>query len=1008
MARPRWRERYASKLATPQEALKRIRNGQTLFVGSGAGEPVLLTDTLAQSASLFCDLQVIHLTTARPDPPLADPALVDSLRYNTFYIGRHVAKSPLEGEADYTPMSVRELPDAMADGTITIDAALIQVSEPDALGHCSLGVSVGATKAAVEHARLVIAQVNPRMPVTLGDSLIPVDAIDVLVDGEAPLIEVPSPVLEPVHLTIGRHIARLIPDGATLHFDRSAISAATIRYLTTRQDLGIHTDIITDDILRLIETGAVTNRLKRTHKGKSVATMAMGSSRLYAALSSNPYVELLPIDEIGDPAVIASNDNMVSVQAIQEVELTGLARSDTERTQLKRSLPTTMDFVDGSRRARGGFSVLALASTTPDGTKSRIVADSVGRGVAFNRAEIDYIITEYGTADLRGLTVRERAIALISIAHPKFRQGLLEQAKEYRYVGPSQMVPPETGCVYPRQYEFTKTFDNGLEVRFRPLQPSDARRLQRLFYSLTQETIRLRYHGTKKVLSNTEAQELAAVNYGRDMAIVGLVGPTRNPEIIAEGRYTLDPTNNMGDFDIVVREDFRGHGIGTFLANYLGKMAYARGLSGVYADVIPENRATMALLKRAWPTATQSHVTGTTTFTVRFPAKDLERPKDSIIVYSGRYSDYTYSDDHPFDPGRATAALKLIEKEGYLNEPWMRVQEPRMVPKERIAESHSPAYIDALEEANSGVWSDEFVAYNLGVDDCPIFPGLFDYVMLYTAATLTGVELITAENANVVFNPLGGFHHASRAHAEGFCYVNDVIAAIDTFLAQDYRVAYVDIDAHHGNGVQDAYYNDDRVLTVSLHQSGKTLYPWSGFENETGQDIGEGFNINIPLPEQTDDEAYMHVFDRVVVPAVEGFAPSVVVAVVGADTHRADPLANLALTNNGMEEAMKRLRGFGKHLLLLGGGGYDLASTTRAWCRIWAAANHIDALPDYMLVMGGTFLGGEGVQGAEIVDMNYRVTGAKKRMIMQELDRIAKFHERETLSRMERALAERT
>jgi len=1005
MAGKDWRRQYADRLEPAESALGRIHNGQTIFVGSGAGEPVLLTDLLSTMSSHFCDIQVIHLTAARESPPLASRELIDSFRYNTFYVGRHGAEGLDETTTDYTPMNVSELPSAMANRTVPVDVALIQVSPPDAFGYCSLGVSVDATKAAVENATLVIAQVNARMPVTLGDTSIPVEAIDVLVEGEADLLEVPSPELDPVALTIGQHIARLILNGSTLHFDRGAIAAATMRYLTTRHDLGIHTDILTDDILRLIETGAVTNRLKTVNRGKTVATMAMGTRHLYESLSKNPYIELLPIEQISNPLIIASNDNMVSIQTVQEMELTGMARSDTEHLAPSKNLPTSMDFIDGARRSKNGFTVLALRSTTPDGSKSCIVPESIGRGVAFNRAEVDYVVTEYGCVNLCGLTVRERAIALISIAHPRFRHALLDEAKRYRYVDHDQVVPPESGCVYPRHYEFTRTFEDGTIVRFRPLRPSDAHRLQKLFYSLSPETVRLRYHGMIKKLSNAEAQKLAAVDYSRDMAIVGLIGPPRSPEIVAEGRYALDPDTNMGDFDIVVREDYRGHGIGTYLANYLGKIAYARGLSGVYADVIPENRATMALLRRAWPTAVQTLSWGTCRFTVRFPAADVERPKDSIIVYSGRYSDYRYGDDHPFNPGRATAALKLIEQQGYLDEPWIRVEEPKMITKERLVESHAPEFIDALEEANSGEWKDAFARFNLGVDDCPVFRGLFNYVLLYTSATLTGVDLITEENANVVFNPLGGFHHASRAHAEGFCYVNDILAAIDTFLARDYRVAYIDIDAHHGNGVQDAYYGDDRVLTVSLHQSGKTLYPWSGFETEIGEGIGEGFTINIPLPEQTDDEAYIRVFDRVVTPAVEKFAPSVVVAVVGADTLRSDPLAGLSLTNNGMDEAMKRLRDYGKHLLLLGGGGYDLAATTRAWCRVWAAANHIDSLPDYMLVMGGTFLGGEGVQGAEIVDMSYRLSGPVKMAINAELDRIAAFHETHTIPAMSRTLS---
>jgi acetoin utilization protein AcuC len=274
---------------------------------------------------------------------------------------------------------------------------------------------------------------------------------------------------------------------------------------------------------------------------------------------------------------------------------------------------------------------------------------------------------------------------------------------------------------------------------------------------------------------------------------------------------------------------------------------------------------------------------------------------------------------------------------------------------------------------------------------------MFDYILLYCSATIKAVNLILEENANVVFNPLGGFHHSSRSHAEGFCYVNDIIVAIDMFLARGMRVAYVDIDAHHGNGVQDTYYGDDRVLTVSLHQTGKTLYPWSGFEDEIGEDIGKGYTINIPLPEGTDDESHEMMFDRVVTPAVEKFQPSVVVATIGADTHRNDPLANLDLTNNGMVEAVKRIRDYSQHLLLLGAGGYNEETTPAAWCRMWAAANRIDALPDYLLTIGGTFMGSQDIGGGEIVDMPYRASGEKKAAITKELERIAEFHERTTI-----------
>ena len=329
-----------------------------------------------------------------------------------------------------------------------------------------------------------------------------------------------------------------------------------------------------------------------------------------------------------------------------------------------------------------------------------------------------------------------------------------------------------------------------------------------------------------------------------------------------------------------------------------------------------------------------------------------------------------------------------------------------MITRERLIESHNPEYVAALEEADSGEWKDRFAQFNLGVDDCPVFKGMFDYTLLYCSATLTGVDLITEENANVVFNPLGGFHHSSRDHAEGFCYVNDVIAAIDLLLARDYRVAYIDIDAHHGNGVQDAYYRDDRVLTISIHQSGKTFYPWGGFETEIGEDIGRGFNMNIPLPPNKPTTTPTRRCST-------GWSSDRggTVRAVGRRRRRrsrhtqSDPLADLCLTNNGMEAVVKRIQEFSRHLLLLGGGGYALKSTTEAWCRMWAAANRIDSMPDFMLGMGGTFLGGEDIAGADIVDMTYHVTGDKKTAIMEELQRIAAFHEENTIPAMRQALA---
>jgi len=991
-----WQEQCAEKVLSPQEAIAHIKNGQTILVGSGAAEPVKLTDTLAAMAEKFWDIKIFHLLAQR-EPALAKDKLALKFHYSTFYFGRGVEDAMAAGSVDYTPIELSDLPDAIEKKNIKTDVVLLMVSPPDKNGNCCLGISVDILLAAVKHAALVIAQVNKNLPITWGDTFITTDDIDYFVESHDPLIEVPSPQLDPVALTIGRHIAEMIEDGATLHFDTGPISLSTMRYLDTKKSLGIHTLVLTTEIMRLIKAGVVDNSRKNIDTGKTVASLALGSWDLYNFINQNPSISLRPVDYVSNPSVIAQIRSMVSILSVQEIDLTGLARIDIRGISNFQSLPTGMDFLNSTSRANGGFTILGLYSTTREGKKSRILSNLYSRGVFFNRSKVDFVVTEYGSVYLYGLTIRERAIALISLAHPKFRKRLLREAKELLYVTENQIIPPEDGGIYPHHLETTQWFKDGLEVFFRPIKPYDIRRVQRMFYSLSPKSIRNRYHGTIKILSYNDVQTMTNIDYKREMAIVGFIGSREDKRIIAEARYMYNPNNNMGEFDVVVSDEYQRMGIGAFMVNYLTKIAYSRGLSGLYAEVLAYNNPTMALLAKAWPTAIKHFDSGLCTFTVTFPEKEVNYPKNSILIYSGRFSGFSFGKDHPVNLDRMHRTYLKIQHEGFLNEPWIKVEEPVAITKEILTESHDPDFIAALELANPGSWNDLFVKYNLGGDDCPVFKGLFDYVLLYCAATYTAVQHIINDNANVVFNLMGGFHHAGRNNAEGFCYVNDVIVAIDLLLAQGYRVAYIDADAHHGNGVQDAYYQDDRVLFISLHESGKTLYPWSGFETEIGSELGKGYTINIPLPQETDDEAYEWIFNRVVTPAVTAFSPTIVVAVIGTDTHKNDPLSSLALTNNSMVAIMKEMRDYCNTMLLLGGGGYDQMSATNGWCRFWATANRIDTTPDYLSVVGGVFLGNRELQHLDIIDMHYRVSGKKKDSIMQALEKLAEFHEKITI-----------
>ena len=983
-----WRQRQGHKLSSARDAVRRVRSGQTVYIGSGAAEPTVLTRALVSVAGTLRDVAVIHLL-GLGESPFADPRLAVHFRLNTFFVGRGMEEAVREGRADYTPMAVTELPRSMATGIVPVDVALVQVSPPDAMGSCSLGIAADAGLAAVEHAALVIAQVNEHMPVTHGDTRVHVDQLDLLVEGSAPLLEVVPEDPDPVSVTIGRLVADIISDGAVLHFGRSAVSTATMRFLERRKDLGIHTDVLTPDLLRLIQSGAVTNRSKGVHRGRTVATTAQGTAELYRTLHHNPAIELHPVDHVNDPFVIAQNPGAVAVLEVEEVDLSGKARIHGTVASSKRgSLGAALDYLEGVSRSEGGLVVLALPSIDPETGASRIVAEGSGRGVFLPRSRVDIVVTEYGSVHLRGLSLRERAVALISVAHPRFRHGLMDQAKAARMVAPDQGVQPENGCVYPHHYETSRSFEGGLEVFFRPVKPSDTRRIQKLFHSLSPETVRNRWHASLNSLSRSTLMEITNIDYAKDMAIVGLVGPRANRRIICEGRCLYNPVNRMGEFDILVHDDYQALGLGSFLANYLMHVAYARGLHGLYAEVIQNNIPMRHLLDKAWPTAKIHHDSGLRTYTVTFSPTDRGHPKDAILIHTPHFADHTLGDGHPFRPDRAGKLYELLKRQDWLGEPWMRVEMPAALPPEAMAGSVDPGFLAAIQRASSGKIDPSLLSYGLGTEECPVFPRLADYVGLYCAATMTGVRLILEENANLVFNPLGGMHHSSRSHAEGFCYVNDAILAIDALLAAGHRVAYIDIDAHHGNGVQDSYWRDDRVLTVSIHESGKTLYPWRGFEDEIGEGPGRGYTVNVPLPAGADDEIFNKAFDELIVDRVRAFAPSVTVVVVGADSHRTDPLSSLQLTNNGMAHAMEFIRGFSPHLLMLGGGGYNPEATVKGWARMWAAANRIDALPDYLTMLGGTFLGEGDLDGSDVVDMAWRVTGPEKQAMLAEVDRL--------------------
>jgi acetoin utilization protein AcuC len=378
----------------------------------------------------------------------------------------------------------------------------------------------------------------------------------------------------------------------------------------------------------------------------------------------------------------------------------------------------------------------------------------------------------------------------------------------------------------------------------------------------------------------------------------------------------------------------------------------------------------------------------------------------SAFIYSEELASFEYSPTHPFKPVRAKLTLDLCRRYDLIERPWIRLVEPRPLDLETMAGFHEPAYLQMLKDLDSStvateLWPDllstksgnyltvdpKILQFGLGTEENPIFAGVFDYSALACGATLMGAKMVAGGEVQVAFNPVGGFHHAGRDHAEGFCYLNDVAIAITQLLKEGMRVAFVDIDAHHGNGVQDAFYRDPRVLVISFHENGRDLYPWSGFEKEIGEGPGKGYTVNIPLPQNTDDEAFVRAFSRIVPPLLGAYAPDLVIAELGADTHISDPLTHLSMTNFGYCEAVKRLKEGAPRLLALGGGGYDVYKTARSWTLAWGVLNGLEPRDEYAGIVGGMMFGPE-IEVGSLQDKTVYITGTVKDRINREVDRL--------------------
>ncbi len=443
---PSWLDVYHSRMADPQTAAAAIKSGDRVFLTGNCSVPQKVLAALVERAPRELEnVEIVQVLTVG-EADYVKPEMEGHIRVNTLFVSHNIRQAVNEGRADFTPCFLSEIPRLFRSGILALDVALIHVSPPDEHGFCSYGVEVGVTKTAAETAKLVIAEVNEQMPRTLGDSFIHVSKIDIAVPVDYPLPEFRQSASSEVQERIGKLIADMIPDGATLQTGIGGIPDAVLRYLTDKKDLGIHTELFSDGVIDLVEMGVINNERKSIHRGKIIAGFLLGTQRLYDFVHNNPIVELHPTEYVNDPFLIAQNDRMVAINSALEVDLTGQVCADSIGPRLYSGVGGQVDFIRGAARSKGGLPIIAMPSTAAGGKISRIVPLlKHGAGVVTTRNDVHYVVTEYGVADLYGRTIRERARALIDIAHPDFREELERQAYELNYLGRIYPVGGKTG-----------------------------------------------------------------------------------------------------------------------------------------------------------------------------------------------------------------------------------------------------------------------------------------------------------------------------------------------------------------------------------------------------------------------------------------------------------------------------------------------------------------------------------------------------------------------------------
>ncbi len=629
-------KKYSNKHVTLDNAIRKfIQPDNRIFIDSGCSEPLDLVKKLIELGPELPDIQIMHfLSLSDLDYYKTAGGIEDLFRHNAFFVGKSLREAIKKGQADYTPMLLSEIPRLFKLGLMHIDTVLIQVSPPDKYGFCSHGINVDIVKTISEVADHVVAEINPKMPRTLGDSFIHMNDIDAFVTCKHDIIEYTYEDPDDNSKKIAKYVASLIEDESTLQMGIGAIPNAVTAELGEKKDLGIHSEVFSNGVVDLVEKGVVTCKKKTLNPGKIITSFVMGSKRLYDFVDDNPFVEFRPVDYVNDPFIISQNKKQVAINAALSVDITGQVNADSLGPQIYSGIGGQVDFIRGAGKSVQGKPIIVLPSTAtlPDGKViSRVVSFlAPGSGVVVTRGDVHYVVTEWGIAYLYGKSLRERVLQMINIAHPDFREELLEQAKKWNYVYSDQKLPKSVDgriSIYPDQYETRITLKNGKMLTLRPVKPTDEKLIQDLYYSLDDTDRYYRFFSPVRDFRHKKIQPMISIDYSTSMILVGETVEGGETKIIALGGFFKTDQPAVAEIAFSVHTQWRNLGITKFLLDYMVIIARELNYRYFMGSILLENKKMLHIIDNSkYPITVKKIESGVTEF-VQDITRSAEREK---------------------------------------------------------------------------------------------------------------------------------------------------------------------------------------------------------------------------------------------------------------------------------------------------------------------------------------------------------------------------------------------